>query len=106
MAMEVVQATLHDSKQSWKRHFGNADVVIEVVYEVINVKQRVLKQAEEVIPEHCVFATNTSAVPIARIAERVARPQNVIGMHYFCLVSPILSRGVRPRREAGQQARE
>jgi enoyl-CoA hydratase/long-chain 3-hydroxyacyl-CoA dehydrogenase len=47
------------------------------------VKHNVLKQMEAIIPQHCVFASNTSAIPIAKIAEGAKHPERVIGMHYF-----------------------
>lgn len=42
-----------------------------------------IKDLEPTLPEHCVFATNTSALPIADVAKASSRPENVVGMHYF-----------------------
>eukprot|EP01039_Chlorochromonas_danica_P003775 gene3775-4125_t len=74
---------LHDDLESWKKHFSSADLVIEAVFEEISVKHKVLKEMESVLPPHAIFASNTSAIPIGKIAEGAARPERVIGMHYF-----------------------
>lgn len=60
-----------------------ADLVFEAVFEDVEVKRTVLRDVESVAPEDCIFATNTSTIPIARIAEGSRRPGNVIGMHFF-----------------------
>ncbi|PSR05632.1 MAG: fatty acid oxidation complex subunit alpha FadJ, partial [Bacteroidetes bacterium SW_11_45_7] len=63
--------------------FGKADLVIEAVNEDINLKQKILKETEDNTREDAIFASNTSALPIKRIAENAQRPSRVIGMHYF-----------------------
>ncbi|CAE7424617.1 HADHA [Symbiodinium microadriaticum] len=74
---------MHDNSPAWTRHFARADMVIEAVFEDIAVKHQVLRDMEKVISPDCVFATNTSAIPITSIAEGASRPERVIGMHYF-----------------------
>ncbi len=63
--------------------FDRCDVVIEAVFEDLALKRRVLAELEAATGPDTIFATNTSSIPITRIAETAKRPANVIGMHYF-----------------------
>jgi 3-hydroxyacyl-CoA dehydrogenase/enoyl-CoA hydratase/3-hydroxybutyryl-CoA epimerase len=63
--------------------FRNADLVVEAVFEDLEVKRGVLREVEAVARPECVFASNTSTIPIGRIAEASSRPATVIGMHFF-----------------------
>ena len=63
--------------------FASADLVIEAVFEDIAVKHQVLREVEQVLPEAGIFASNTSTIPITRIAQAAARPDRVVGMHFF-----------------------
>ncbi|MBI1967811.1 MAG: fatty acid oxidation complex subunit alpha FadJ, partial [Gemmatimonadetes bacterium] len=67
--------------------FGQADLLIEAVFEDLAVKQQVLREVEAATPERAVFASNTSTIPIGRIAEAARRPDRVIGMHFFSPVA-------------------
>ncbi|HSB35279.1 MAG TPA: 3-hydroxyacyl-CoA dehydrogenase NAD-binding domain-containing protein [Thermoanaerobaculia bacterium] len=63
--------------------FSTCDVTIEAVLEKLSVKQVVLREWEGVVPETAIFASNTSTLPIAGIASAAARPERVVGMHFF-----------------------
>ncbi|TYP93365.1 short chain enoyl-CoA hydratase /3-hydroxyacyl-CoA dehydrogenase [Fodinibius salinus] len=63
--------------------FENTDMVIEAVFEDLDLKQSILEEVEQVTPDHCIFASNTSSLPINNIAEASGRPEQVVGMHYF-----------------------
>ena len=60
-----------------------ADLVIEAIPEKLHLKQQLFTALEPHVAPGCVFATNTSSISIARIAERSADPSRVIGAHFF-----------------------
>jgi 3-hydroxyacyl-CoA dehydrogenase/enoyl-CoA hydratase/3-hydroxybutyryl-CoA epimerase len=75
-----------------------ADLVIEAVFEDLELKRRVLAESEAATREECVFASNTSAIPIGEIAAGSRRPAQVLGMHFFSPVHkmPLLEIVITP----------
>ena len=63
--------------------FAHADLLIEAVPEKLGLKQAMVKEFEDVTRVGGIFASNTSALPITDIASAAARPENVVGMHFF-----------------------
>lgn len=84
--------------------FGNVDLVVEAVFEDLGVKHGVLQVVEQLIPGDAVIASNTSTIPIAKIAAGLQRRDRVLGMHFFSPVHkmPLLEIIVTPetRKEA------
>jgi 3-hydroxyacyl-CoA dehydrogenase/enoyl-CoA hydratase/3-hydroxybutyryl-CoA epimerase len=62
---------------------GSADLVIEAVFEDLDLKREMLSAVESLNRKQQIFASNTSSIPISEIAAGSLRPANVIGMHYF-----------------------
>ena len=62
---------------------GKADIVVEVVIEVMEVKKKVYQELEEIVPKHCLFFTNTSGLSITEMAAITRRPDRFIGTHFF-----------------------
>ncbi|HCZ9546972.1 TPA: fatty acid oxidation complex subunit alpha FadJ [Vibrio alginolyticus] len=63
--------------------FNHIDVVIEAVFEDLDLKQKMVADIEANAKTETIFATNTSSLPIHKIAEKAERPENVVGLHYF-----------------------
>ncbi len=90
--MDRVSATLDYSG------FRRADLVIEAVFEDLELKRRVLAETEAATRDECVLASNTSSIPIGDIAKGCRRPARVLGMHFFSPVHkmPLLEIVVTP----------
>ena len=61
----------------------DADIIIEAVFETMEVKEQVFKKLDQVARQGAILATNTSGLDINQIASYTKRPQDVIGMHFF-----------------------
>jgi len=66
-----------------KQAAGDADVVVEVIIEVMDVKKKVFKELEEIVPKHCLFFSNTSGLSPTEMASNTKRPDKFIGTHFF-----------------------
>jgi 3-hydroxybutyryl-CoA dehydrogenase len=88
---------------------AEADVVVEAVFENLEVKQELFGSIDRLAPGHAVLATNTSALPITQIAAATSRPDHVVGTHFFSPVPLMqlceLVRGFRTSDETLARAR-
>ncbi|MBL4813179.1 MAG: enoyl-CoA hydratase/isomerase family protein, partial [Rhodobacteraceae bacterium] len=66
------------------------DLIIEAVFEDVGIKAKVTQAVEAVIGDDCIFATNTSTLPIGELAKASARPEQFIGIHFFSPVDKML----------------
>jgi 3-hydroxyacyl-CoA dehydrogenase len=75
--MALIQGTLSYAD------LGDADVVIEAVFENMEIKKKIFAELDKVAKPGCVLATNTSTLDVEEIGKATRRPQDVIGLHFF-----------------------
>jgi len=66
-----------------KEAAGDADLVVEVVVEVMDVKKKVYAELEAIVPSHTLFFSNTSGLSLTEMASITRRPDKFIGTHFF-----------------------
>jgi 3-hydroxybutyryl-CoA dehydrogenase len=88
---------------------AEADLVVEAVFEELDVKHAVFRELDRICRDDAVLASNTSALPITQIAAVTGRPESVVGTHFFSPVPMMklceLVRGVRTSDAALARAR-
>jgi 3-hydroxyacyl-CoA dehydrogenase/enoyl-CoA hydratase/3-hydroxybutyryl-CoA epimerase len=80
------------------------DLIVEAVFEDPRVKAEMTKKVEVVVGDECIFATNTSTLPITDLAEASVRPEQFIGIHFFSPVDKMLLVEIIKGRETGDRA--
>ncbi len=66
------------------------DLIVEAVFEDHDVKAKIIRQVETVVSEACIFASNTSTLPITSLAKACRIPERFIGLHFFSPVEKML----------------
>ncbi|MEW1657736.1 MULTISPECIES: 3-hydroxyacyl-CoA dehydrogenase family protein [unclassified Streptomyces] len=89
---------------------ADADLVVEAVFEKIEVKREIFQALDKLAKDDAVLASNTSAIPITKIAAATSRPERVVGTHFFSPVPMMqlceLVRGYKTSDETLATARE
>ena len=80
------------------------DLIVEAVFEDPKIKAEVTQAVEAVIGEDCIFATNTSTLPISDLAKASKRPEQFIGIHFFSPVEKMMLVEIIKGRETGTRA--
>lgn len=84
--------------------FPGVDLVIEAVFEDLEVKRQVMADLESVVAPEAVLATNTSTIPIEQIAAMARHPDRILGMHFFSPVDRMPLLEVIPARATSDVA--
>jgi 3-hydroxybutyryl-CoA dehydrogenase len=89
---------------------ADADIAVEAVFEKTEVKQEIFRALDGIVKDEAVLASNTSAIPITRIAAATGRPERVVGTHFFSPVPVMrlceLVRGLKTSDQTLGRARE
>ncbi len=83
LTSENAQATLQRISPADDLSHLVCDVVIEAIIEKTEAKQNVFQSLAQINPPTTIFASNTSSIPITRIARGIPHPERVVGMHFF-----------------------
>ncbi|MGW3487871.1 3-hydroxyacyl-CoA dehydrogenase family protein [Streptomyces sp. NPDC001054] len=89
---------------------AEAGIVVEAVFEKLDVKHEIFRALDGIVKDDTVLASNTSAIPITKIAAVTSRPERVVGTHFFSPVPMMalceLVRGYKTSDETLSRARE
>ena len=80
------------------------DLIVEAVFEDPGVKAEMTQKVEAVIGDDCIFATNTSTLPITELAKASKRPEQFIGIHFFSPVEKMMLVEIIRGKETGNRA--
>ncbi|MEM8824197.1 MAG: 3-hydroxyacyl-CoA dehydrogenase NAD-binding domain-containing protein, partial [Pseudomonadota bacterium] len=80
------------------------DLIVEAVFEDVGVKAEMTKKVEAIVGDDCIFATNTSTLPITELAKASVRPDQFIGIHFFSPVDKMLLVEIIKGEETGDRA--
>jgi 3-hydroxybutyryl-CoA dehydrogenase len=90
-SIEKGKLTADDKKKIMGRISGttkldelkNADLIIEAIFENVQVKKQLFKELDKICKKECIFASNTSTIPITDLASATTRAERFIGMHFM-----------------------
>ncbi len=65
------------------KDFTDCDLVIEAVFESVQIKSKAIKDTEEFLDEYSILGSNTTSIPISKLAHNAKRPENFVGIHFL-----------------------
>jgi len=73
-----------------KEAVADADLIIEAVPEILELKKKIFSQIDEASPPHAIIATNSSSIPVSRIEDAVQRKDKLLNMHFYHQAIPMV----------------